>query len=119
MTKTQRIIMWYLLRPGTCTFDDLVNHLYADDPDGGPLAPIRIVSQFVWHARTICPITIHTAWGIGYYIEDCDRDAYHNWLITELKDYLDVQEKRRLPHPGSTSTHIGHTSESLVDQGVG
>ena len=71
--RSQAAIMWLLAarRGAIVSFPEIVDWIYADDPDGGPLDVRNCVDIAIVRLRRAlreagAPIEIHTHWGRGY-----------------------------------------------------
>ncbi len=57
---------------GVVAMDDLIDFLYGDDPDGGPVTAEKLVHMYVMRTRKALPdigLRVRTLWGRGWFIE--------------------------------------------------
>jgi len=71
LTKTEARFMAAMQRthPRTSTTNSLVEYIYRDDPDGGPLDANKVVKQYARRVRNKLKhtaVNIETVWSVGY-----------------------------------------------------
>ncbi|MGE0366960.1 MAG: hypothetical protein AB7Q00_14630 [Phycisphaerales bacterium] len=82
----ERIVAWRIaLTHGCVSEESLIDALWGDREDGGPLSATRTLYQRLYGVRLICPVDIFVSYGFGWYVRNEDRETMLEWLAQELQ----------------------------------
>lgn len=122
LSPHMRVIAWRLTEGRCVSVGELVQALYGNRQDGGPLYADNGITVRVAHVRqALRPhgITIGVRYGFGWFVQPEDVDRLRALLAGEIEDHLGWVQRRRNRYTGRLTAAERGTADRSHEAAIG